>query len=386
MFFLPIAYVVVVAAAAKATSQALRGVHPLRAWFNVAQWSVAATAGSLVFGALTGTDNAAHRQSQLGALIVAMVVVAVVNALCMLAVVAVVQQAPDRGWLPRLAASLVRDTSVGLVVNVVFGLLFVTTLAWEPRLSPFLLVPLALLHWASRGYAVGRVEQTRLRVIQRATSALTASAMPNSGLAGFCAEVGQGFDREAVDLILTGSGAPTVYSWRRDPSLTLISPSAEAMLAALGKPDASIRIDPSCEDAQLVALLAESGWRDCLAVPLKIGTNGIGFLCLYGARSVIAFAEREQEVLLALAQEAGLAVQNANLVGQTIDDQQKLSQIVNGAQDGIATLGADGEVKAWNSAFERLTGFARADTQHPRSGPPPAPSTTATSGVATSMG
>ena len=359
LFFLPIAYVVVVAAAAKATSQALRGVHPLRAMFNVAQWSVAATAGSLVFGALKGTENAVHRQGQLGALIVAMVVVAVVNALCLLAVLALVQRAPERGWLPRLATSLIRDTSVGLVVNVAFGLLFVTTLAWEPRLSPLLVVPLALLHWASRGYAVGRVEQTRLRVLQRATSALTASAMPNSGLAGFCAVVGQGFDREAVDLILTGSAPPTRYSWRRNPSLPSNSPSAETMLAALGNPDAPIRIDTTCEDAQLVALLEGTGWRDCMAVPLKIGDNGIGILCLYGARGVIAFAEREQEVLLALAQEAGLAVQNANLVGQTILDQQKLSQIVNGAQDGIATLGADGKVKAWNPAFERLTGFSR---------------------------
>jgi len=98
---LPIAYVVVVAAAAKASSQALRGVHPLRAWFNVAQWSVAAAAGSLVFGALTDSDNPDHRQSQLGALIVAMVIVAFVNALCLLGVVVLVQRAPDRGWLPR---------------------------------------------------------------------------------------------------------------------------------------------------------------------------------------------------------------------------------------------------------------------------------------------
>jgi diguanylate cyclase (GGDEF)-like protein/PAS domain S-box-containing protein len=357
IFFLPIAYVVIVAAAAKATSQALRGVHPVRAMFNVAQWSVAVTAGSLVFSALPVTNDSAHRQSQLGALIVASVVVAVVNALCLLAVFTLVQQGRLREWLPRLTASLLRDTSVGLFVNVAFGLLFVTTLAWEPLLSPLLLVPLALLHWASRGYAVGRVEQARLRVVQRATSALTAPALPNSGLTDFCTEVGHGFDREAVDLILTGSPAPAVFSWRRDPGSSLNAPSAEDVLATLGERGAPVRIDPTSDDPKLVALLARSGWRDCMISPLKVGDKGIGFLCLYGARSAVAFAEREQQVLVALAQEAGLAVENAKLVGRIVEDQQNLSQIVNGTQDGIATLGDEGRVTAWNPAFERMTGF-----------------------------
>jgi diguanylate cyclase (GGDEF)-like protein/PAS domain S-box-containing protein len=356
IFFLPIPAAVALAAAAKASSQLLRGVHPLRACFNVAQWSAAVATGCLVFAAFSGPSHRAP--ADLGWLVLAMMAVAAVNAVCLLVVIALVQRPAAPGWLPRFTWSLVRDTSVGLVVNVVFGLLFITTYAWAPAVGPLLLVPLALLHWASRGYAVGRVEQSRLRVMQRATSALTASAVPEGGFAAFCGEIGRGFDREAVDLVLVGFPHPTVHSWRRDGSPAPTGSEPEAMLDAFADLDGPLLLRPSVEGSEIGHLLRSTTWSDCLLAPVTVAERNVGILCLYGARGAVAFAQREQQVVGALAQEAGLAVENASLVSQLIDEQQQLSEIVNGTQDGIATLGADGAVRAWNPAFERLTGFA----------------------------
>ncbi len=358
IFFLPIPIAVALVALAKATSQGVRGVHPLRALFNIAQWSAAATAGCVVFGALGG--DGPHTAGDLGWLVVAMICVATVNALCLLSVIVLVQRPLGRRWLPRLASSLARDTSVGLLVNVAFGLLFTATCAWAPALAPLMLVPLALLHWASRGYAVGRVEQTRLRVMQQAMSALTAPTMPATGFTAFCGEIGRGFDRAGVDLILAGSPRPRVHSWRRDAAASQTA-DPEPMMAAFGNLDRPLHVDAVTADPSLAHLLAGIGWRDCTVAPVTVAGRSIGLLCLYEAEGVIAFAQRELQVIAALGQEAGLAVENANLVARMIAEQEKLSQIVNGAQDGIATLGAGGEVQAWNPAFERLSGFASTD-------------------------
>ncbi|MBA2444484.1 MAG: hypothetical protein H0V49_04040, partial [Nocardioidaceae bacterium] len=145
IFFLPIPVVVAMAAVAKATSQALRGVHPIKAWFNVAQWSAAAALGCVTFAALRGRAPPGPRD--LGPLTAAMVVVTLVNVGALLVVLTLVQQRPlHHGWFRRLAAGLIRDSSMTLVVNLTFGLLFIATYAWAPATWPVLLVPLALLH------------------------------------------------------------------------------------------------------------------------------------------------------------------------------------------------------------------------------------------------
>jgi diguanylate cyclase (GGDEF)-like protein/PAS domain S-box-containing protein len=356
VFFLPAPLVVCLAAAAKALSQAIRGVHPTRALFNVAQWSAAAAAACLTFGALRGTGPL--DAGDLGPLTLAMVVVALVNQVALLTVIVLAQRPAIRGWLPRFTGALIRDTSMALVVNVGFGLLFVATYAWAPAAGPILLLTLVLLHVASRGYAVGRVEQARLRVVQRATSALTSPALPGSGFSTFCGEIGEGFDRDAVDLILMGSPDPAVHSWRRDPTNAAPDAQVGEMLDALMSVQRPVHVDASRPGDELAGLLARAGRTDCTVAPVQVAEKRIGFLCLYDARAAIAFPDGELEVMATLAHEVGLAVENASLVTAMINERHMLAQIVNETHDGIATLSSDGVVRAWNPAFERLTGFS----------------------------
>lgn len=360
MFFLPIPLVVGVAAAAKATSQALRGVHPLKASFNVAQWSAAAALGCVTFAALRGDGPPGPRD--LVPLTAAMVVVALANGGALLLVMTLVPKRPlDRGWLRGLAAGLIRNSSVTLVVNLAFGLLFIATYAWAPATWPVLLVPLALLHWANRGYTIGRVGQARLQVVQRATSALNSPLRPDEGFSAFCAEVGLGLERDAVDLLLMRPSGPELHVWRRDPcrsSTGADHAAALALLDALAGVEHPVHLDVSTSNNPPGEVLRLYGWRDCTCAPVQVADARIGILCLYDARRATVFPDRELEVVAALAREVGLAVDNAALVASMVVEREKLSQIVTEAQDGIATLGVDGMVRAWNPALERLTGFA----------------------------
>jgi diguanylate cyclase (GGDEF)-like protein/PAS domain S-box-containing protein len=357
IFFLPPPLVVVVVAVAKATSQALRGVHPIKASFNVAQWSAAAALGCVAFAALR--DGGLPSPRDLAPLAAAMVVVALVNVGALVMAITLVQERPlDRGFLRGLAAGLMRDSSVTLAVNLAFGLLFIATYAWAPATWPVLLVPLALLHWASRGYAMGRVGLARVKVVQRATSALNSPLRPDEGFSAFCAEVGLGLERDAVDLMLIRPAGQEVYTWRRHGSRSSADgdPTRE-LLDALAGVQGPIHIDASTSQDLASEVLRQHGWRDCTCAPVQVADARAGILCLYDARRATVFPDRELEVVAALAREVGLAVENAALVASMVAERENLSQIVTEAEDGIATLGVDGVVQAWNPALERLTGF-----------------------------
>ena len=358
MFFLPIPLVVGVAAAAKATSQALRGVHPIKASFNVAQWSAAAALGCVMFAALRGSGPPDPRD--LVPLTAAMVVVALVNGGALLMVMTLVQERPlARGWLRRLSAGLMLSSGVTLVVNLAFGLLFIATYAWAPATWPVLLVPLALLHWANRGYTIGRVAQARLQVVQRATSALNSPLRPDEGFSAFCAEIGFGLERDGVDLLIVRPSGPELHAWRRDGRRSTTDVDrAVALLDALADVDSPLHLNVLSSDDQPAEVLGLYGWHDCTCAPVVVADSRIGILCLYNARRSTVFPDRELEVVAALAREVGLAVDNAALVASMVVEREKLAQIVTEAQDGIATLGVDGRVRACNPALERLTGFA----------------------------
>ena len=276
VFFLPIPLVVGVAAAAKATSQAVRGVHPIKASFNVAQWSAAAALGCVTYAALRGNGPPGPRD--LVPLTAGMVVVALVNGGALLMVMTLVQERPlSRGRLRLLAAGLMRSSSVTLVVNLAFGLLFIATYAWAPATWPVLLVPLALLHWATRGYTIGRVGQARLQVVQRATSALNSPLRPDEGFAAFCAESGFGLDRDAVDLLIMRPSGPELHAWRRDRrrSTTDVDCSV-ALLDALAGVDEPVHVDVSTSDEQAAEVLRLYGWHDCTCAPVQVADSSIG--------------------------------------------------------------------------------------------------------------
>ena len=319
VFMVDGALVVAMAATAMAVSEALLRTRPLKLIFNVAQWAAAAGAGALCFAATASGTGLTGRN--VGALALAMAVVAVVNHTALLTVFSLTTPGPVSHVLAGVAPA-VRLLVVNGAVNLAFGMLLVAAIQAGGWVTPLFAVPLGMLHWANRGYAEGRADRARLGGLQRATHALVGPIDPRDAIGEFLAEVRDCFAVEAVDLVLPAAGGyrvqrlsdtePTgVRSWN--------CPAGTGTLAfALLHAGRTVRVDARHPDDDLRDLLRKEGWRDCLAAPLLAKGEPRGVLCVYNRTGLEGFETGELAVLEALARELAGALEKAELVEEVL--------------------------------------------------------------------
>ena len=393
--------VVLLAALAAALSEALLRVHPVKAAFNVAQWSSAAAAGGLTFAVLRAGSALSARN--LGAVLAAMLVASAVNHCSLILVFGLVRRERLGRVLCGLAGVILPGWVLGGTINLAFGVLFLATWVRWPLAAPLFLLPLGILHWTGRVYAAIRIDRTRLTGMQEATHLLVSSLYPSEAMPAFLAAVRRCFEAEAVELLLAdehgdGDRSRSATLWRSagaDPGeavgpvrITLTAP--EHWPPEHGIPEHRVErpdgdgggsgaglpeLEPFCVtvlrlgtalraraggDSELAARLEVEGWRDCLAAPLWAGC-AVGVLCTYNRNGLEGFEEGELTVLEALAAELGTALEKSELLQTIMEERAKLSEIIDHASDGIAALDPDGTVSSWNPGFERITGYRAGD-------------------------
>lgn len=325
----------------------------VKGMFNVATFGAATVIGSAVYLALGGGASVDVKSTS--ALAAAMLCVGIVNAATMSVVLHLATATPLR--------ATIRDSSPALAINiganVPFGFIFAAAFATSPAVIPFFLVPLVLLHLASRGYSIEQVDRARLEGLQRATHALGEPVDPRQAVGRFLNEVRQSFEAEVVDLVIHEDGM-----WMRyrvaggKPGRTEFGPIQQPSLAvAASQLEHADRITHASSDVTLGRLLRSEGWRDCIAAPVRIKDEVIGTLCAYNRGGIEGFEHGELAVMDALAAEAASAVQRGELVDAILEERRKLSEIVESTSDGIFTLAADGIIRTWNAAMANLTGY-----------------------------
>ena len=99
-----------------------------------------------------------------------------------------------------------------------------------------------------------------------------------------------------------------------------------------------------------------------LGVPMIAGNKLIGVIATQSLSHSEVYDEKHQEVLLTIAAQAALAIQNARLFTQ-VDSElmqraQELDSIFRAAHDGILLLNENGRILAANHAFATWFGFA----------------------------
>jgi diguanylate cyclase (GGDEF)-like protein/PAS domain S-box-containing protein len=362
IFLLPPLTVVIVVGLAKALSESLQRIQPVKTCFNVAQWMSAAAAGSFVFHLLRPSDTVGP--GNLWALVVAMLAVSVVNLIALVAILVISRQQPLGAVLADLAPAIVRGSLIGWSINVAFGVIFSATAAWVPEAILLWLVPLGVLYWANRAYASVRADRTRLAGMQLATHALAVPMNPRDAVPEFLAEVRRSFESEVAELVILLEDSRLVHRSRED------EPGAEqrvegtgkaTLAAALMRAGKAVRVSQDAGGHELVGLLREEGWRDCLAAPVRVEGKVIGVLCTYNRTGFEGFEEGELAVLDALAAEVGTAIEKGELLEAILEERTKLSEIVEHTSDGIAAFDPDGTVSSWNPGFEEITGYGSAD-------------------------
>jgi PAS domain S-box-containing protein len=362
VFTFPAGAAVLMAATAKAGSQAVLRVQPRKAAFNVAQWACATAVAAWVVATLrTGSRLTGPN---LAVVLLAMVALMVVNHLATIVVLRLVGERSLADVVRELSPVIVPGWMVGGAAALALGVVLVAALQWRPWVVAFSILPLGLLHLAGRGYTEVQVDRRRLEALHRAAQVLATPVNPLDAIPGFLAEVRHCFQAEQAevrllvdDLMVDGevgvyrSAASGCTRWRaRVDDGTLAS-----LLMARQQP---ARVDRRSPDVAAAALLRGEQWRDCLAVPLTGEDGVVGILVTYNRTGLAGFPHGEQAVLEALAEDLRTSLEKARLVEQVLDERSKLAEIVSRTSDGIATVAAGGTITSWNPAMEAITGYS----------------------------
>lgn len=355
LFAFEASVVMVVVAIAQVVGGALRRNAPIKAAFNVVQWTLAAGLGALLFAGLA--PSAGVSWGSIGALVASLALVGVVNQLSFTGVLSIVERRPVRAVLGSLVP-IAPGWAAGWTINVLTGLLFVLALEAHPAAVVLFPVPLVMLHLAYRGYAGARSDRVRLAGLPRAAQLLTDPLDPMDAVVPFLREVARCFEARAASLVVRSGDRRVIYRVRGDEPPELREEDAGAPTlegALLAHPSA--RRTSAWSDDPLAEQLDAAGWRDCLSAPLLEGGSIAGALLVFDQAGLEGFESGELAVIESLARETASSLAKGRLVAEILTERRRLGQIVSSASDGIFTIDAGGVIRSWNPAMERIAGI-----------------------------
>jgi signal transduction histidine kinase len=99
------------------------------------------------------------------------------------------------------------------------------------------------------------------------------------------------------------------------------------------------------------AIKQATGVKTSISIPLRAGQTVVGVLLAFSPRPHIS--EDERATLLALADQAGLAIDNARLFAETMSERAKLSAVITGTEDAIMVTDEKDHILLLNPAARR---------------------------------
>ncbi|MGH3497680.1 MAG: PAS domain S-box protein, partial [Nocardioidaceae bacterium] len=363
IFYFPTPAVVGIVALAHAALAVQRRYQPVKGAFNAAQWGLAAGVGSLALSLMAEEDGVTI--ATLGALVVAMAVVALINNIAFTLVMALSGHKSIAQVLKELSPIILPGWVGGWVVNLLMGLLFVMAAAGDPIAVVLFPVPLVVLFFAYRGYAAARADRQRLTGLRQAAQVLSEPLHPRHAIDDYLREVATCFESQAATLVLlTETGGYEIHALQPGPEggvTERIEPSGsdsfESRLAAVPEP----RRITAGEDDEMAQALAAAGWRDCICAPLVDEHRELGVLAVFDQSGLEGTATSDLAVLDALGRETAHTIARGRLFETVVEERRKFAQILGTTSDGIFTLAQDGSVLSWNAACEHITGLAEKD-------------------------
>ncbi|MBN2058009.1 MAG: PAS domain S-box protein [Candidatus Saganbacteria bacterium] len=110
--------------------------------------------------------------------------------------------------------------------------------------------------------------------------------------------------------------------------------------------------------AQMLAIGGElERFGASVAIPSFTKGRLVGILCLGEKLSGEPYSPEDLELLLTMAQEAGIAIENAKLYRDITETRDYLNDLVQGSDDAILTFDLSGKVMSWNRGAEHIFGY-----------------------------
>ncbi|OQA46397.1 MAG: Sensor histidine kinase YycG [Chloroflexi bacterium ADurb.Bin325] len=146
--------------------------------------------------------------------------------------------------------------------------------------------------------------------------------------------------------ILASYGIPTVLLPRFAPLLADLPVQADGYAL----PDLQARLN-------LVARAVRLPLSQVIALPLIFQDRLLGVIYLFRSGS-IAFGSNDEDVLASFADQAAIAVRNAQLYEQVSAEKGQLNAIIDRSADGVMILDAELRIQVFNRALSQMTGWA----------------------------
>lgn len=103
-----------------------------------------------------------------------------------------------------------------------------------------------------------------------------------------------------------------------------------------------------------IARAGEFGLRQTVAIPLIAGDRLVGLIYIFRSYSGV-FSSNDRQVLQSFADQAAIAVHNAQLYQQVTHEKQRLDAIIEASADGVLILDAAQHITVFNRALSRMT-------------------------------
>lgn len=101
--------------------------------------------------------------------------------------------------------------------------------------------------------------------------------------------------------------------------------------------------------------------KQVVALPLNAEGENRGYIFIFRARGAASFTEKDRAVLRTFANHAAIAVHNAHLYRQVLNEREQLNAIIENSGDGVMMINPFRIIKSWNSALTKLTGLTAED-------------------------
>jgi PAS domain S-box-containing protein len=101
--------------------------------------------------------------------------------------------------------------------------------------------------------------------------------------------------------------------------------------------------------------------RQMIALPLTFSDTNVGTIYVFRAAVNVAFSSDEAQMLQAFANQATIAVSNAQLYQSALREKQRLNAIIEQSADGVMIIDNRWRITTFNKAMEQLTDWPRSE-------------------------
>ncbi len=211
-------------------------------------------------------------------------------------------------------------------------------------------------------------EQRQLNVLQEVSRVINSSLDLDVVLQKVMDAIIQLTDAERAMLLLYGADHELRVTIARNMDQTTLDSEASSEIsrsvvrhvAETGEPVVTVNAQ---EDERFAAQdsIVSYKLRSILCVPLRIKQEIIGVIYADNRVAGGIFGDGERDALLAFADQAAVAIENARLFNEVADMKDLMDSVFASIAGGVITIDGSGRIALFNKAAERLLGVAASD-------------------------